>query len=115
MRQIAQVPQPTPDAVRLMIHDCEAGVCLFGFDTLEDSKGRWDQWLESVAAAEKVARDEYGVAAADWQTIPDPLEHCQQDWIAPVRVKGRIDGQPQFGHFETLINHEWVDFHPEQF
>lgn len=98
-----------------MIHDCDAGVYLFGFDTLEDSGGRWDQWFESVADAEQAAHDEYGVAAADWQPIPDPLEHCQQDWIAPVRVKGRATGQPQFGHFEKLVNHEWVDFHPEKF
>ncbi|MCC3156124.1 hypothetical protein LJ737_02690 [Hymenobacter sp. 15J16-1T3B] len=115
MRQIARVPQPTSDAVRLMIHDGADGVYLFGFDTLEDAGGRWDQWYETVAAAEEVAHAEYGVAPADWQAIADPLEHCQQDWIAPVRIKGCAEGQPQQGHFETLVNNEWVDFHPEQF
>lgn len=115
MRQIARVPQPRSNVVRLMIHDCAKGVYLFGFDTPDDGGTLWDAWHETVAAAEAAALDEYGVATADWQPIPDPLEHCQQDWIAPVRVKGRADGQPQFGHFEKLVNHEWVDFHPEQF
>lgn len=115
MRQIAQVPQPTTQVVRLMIHDCDAGVYLFGFDTLEDSGTLWDSWFESVADAEFVAQQEYGVVPGSWQRIPNPLEHCQQDRIAPVRVKGRETGQPQWGHLEKLVNNEWVDFHPEQF
>jgi hypothetical protein len=115
MRQIAQVPQPTTHVVRLMIHDCDAGVYLFGFDTLEDSGGLWDQWHETTAAAQAAAQAEYRVAPTDWQPIPDLLEYCQQDWIAPVRIKGRATGQPQWGQLETLVNNEWVDFHPEQF
>ncbi|GAB3826611.1 hypothetical protein [Hymenobacter jeollabukensis] len=115
MRQIARVPQPASHVVRLMIHDCDDGVYLFGFDTLTDGRGLWDQRHETVAAAEAAAQREYGVAPGSWQPIADLQAHCQQDWIAPVRTKGSPEGQPQYGRLETLVNNEWVDFHPEQF
>ncbi|MCB2380525.1 hypothetical protein LGH70_23225 [Hymenobacter sp. BT635] len=88
MRKLAQVPQPASVVVRLIMHDDGAnGVYLFMFDKLEDGPSSGDEWFETVAEA--AAADKYHVTAADWQPIPDPLEHCQQDWIALVRVKGR--------------------------
>ncbi|AIZ62706.1 hypothetical protein PK28_01635 [Hymenobacter sp. DG25B] len=114
MRKIAQVAAPTSEVVRLMIHaDGDNGVYLFGYNTLEDSSSLWDYWFEKVADAEATA-EEYGVTGSDWQFIADPLENCQQDWITPVRVKGRAENQPQWGQFEKLVNNEWVAFSPTQ-
>ncbi|MCB2406435.1 hypothetical protein [Hymenobacter lucidus] len=97
-----------------MIHEDGAnGVYLFGFDKLEDSEGLGDDWFETVADADAAAAQKYNVTATDWQLISDPLEHCQQDWIAPVRVKGRPEGNAQWGQLEKRVNGQWVEFYPE--
>jgi hypothetical protein len=114
MRLIAQVPQPATSIVRLMIYACPGCVYLFGFDTLQDGGCRWDEGYESVADAQDAAESKYGVCPADWQPIPDPLPHCYDAWIAPVRTKGSPEGNPQHGQLEKLVNDQWVDFHPEQ-
>ncbi|RAK63223.1 hypothetical protein [Hymenobacter edaphi] len=114
MRQIARVPRPTINIVRLMIYHDGVGAYLFGFDTLVDAGCRWDEWYETAEDAQGAAEHNYGVGPADWQPIPDPLPHCYETCIAPVRPKGSPDGNPQHGRLETLVNNEWVDFHPEQ-
>lgn len=50
------------------------------------------------------------IDAQGWTKIEDPFPDCQHDCIAPIRVKGRADGKPQWGQYEQLINGEWVDF-----
>ena len=40
--------------------------------------------------------------------IPDPEPGCQEDWIAPVRVRGRAEGRPEWGVFERYENGAWV-------
>lgn len=92
MRKCAIIPQPASALKRLMIHEAEDGVYLFGFDTLEDSSCSWDEWHESVFEAE-AAGERHGVAPGDWRIIPDPLPGCQQDWIAPVRLGKLSDGR----------------------
>jgi hypothetical protein len=37
------------------------------------------------------------------------LEYCQQDWIEPVRVIGRNEGQPQWGRLEKLVDGRWQE------
>ncbi|UOQ73314.1 hypothetical protein [Hymenobacter cellulosilyticus] len=114
MRKGALVPRPTTEVVRLMIHDDGAnGVYLFGFDTLQDTAGQWDECYETVEEAEAAAAHQYHVGPGSWQPLPDIAEHCQQDWIAPVRVQGRAEGSPQWGQFERLIAGHWVAFRPE--
>jgi len=108
MRAIALISQPQSEEKRLMIHATEGGVYLFGYDTIEDAPGLWDEWYETVADAKEAACEQYGVAEAAWQSIPDPLEGCQQDWIAPVRVKDRAEGNPQWGSFEQLVDDQWL-------
>ena len=95
-----------------MIHETDSGVYLFGYNTARDAGCLWDLWHESVADAE-AASEEYGVALVDWQTITDPLPDCQQDWIAPVRIKGRVEGMPQWGSLEQLVEGRWLPFDPQ--
>ncbi|UOQ54086.1 hypothetical protein [Hymenobacter cellulosivorans] len=114
MRKGAQVPQPTTEVVRLMIHDDSAsGVYLFGFASLQDGENLWDEWYETVADAESMVQQKYSVAPSDWYPLPDVVEHCQQNWIAPVRIKGQAEGNPQWGSREKLVDGRWVDFRPE--
>lgn len=115
MRLIATVAVPTGEKVkRLLIHDAKEGVYLFGFSRLRDGGGVWDEWYETVADAKAVAQENYQVSPDSWTQIDDPCEHCQQDWIQPVRVKGRNLGQPEWGKMERLINNQWVEFDPEE-
>lgn len=111
MRKAALVTDADSELKRLMIHKTDEGVYLFGYNTAEDAGCFWDEWYESVAEAE-AASEEYGVTPAAWQAIPDPLEGCQQDWIAPVRVKGRLEGRPLWGNFEKLVDGQWIPFTP---
>ena len=93
---------------RLMIHDCREGVYLFIFEIEEDGGCSADLCFETINEAMDTAKYNYGVCPSDWKEIPDPLEHCQQDWIAPVRVIGREMGNPQWGKFEMLKNGKWM-------
>ena len=90
-----------------MIHETDGGVYLFGYHSLEDGPAAFDKWFETITEAELAARETYDIKGGDWQMIPDPQENCQQDWIAPVRVKGRDTGNPQWGVFERLEQGEW--------
>jgi hypothetical protein len=80
---------------------------LFLCTSLEDGFANGDEWYENLESAESVCRSEYGILDEDWQNIPDPLKHCQQDWIESVRVVGRDKGKPQWGRLEKLIDGEW--------
>ena len=115
MRLITEVHAPNEEKVkRLMIHECAEGTYLFGFNRLRDGGGMWDEWYKSVADAKSVAQATYQAAPDSWKEIADPCEHCQQDWIQPVRVTGRNLGQPEWGKMERLINDQWVEFDPEE-
>jgi len=115
MRLIADVAVPNEEKVkRLMIHEDKEGTYLFGFNRLRDGGCMWDEWYETVADAKSVAKENYQVAPDSWIQITDPYEYCQQDWIQPVRVKGRNLGQPEWGKIERLLNNQWVEFDPEE-
>ncbi|WP_022825664.1 hypothetical protein [Hymenobacter norwichensis] len=107
MRKTAFITQPVSELKRLMMHETDGGVYLFGYNKIEDASCLWDEWYDSVAEAES-AGEEYGVAPTDWQVVPDPLEGCQQDWITPVRVKGHTDSQLQKSSFEKLVDGQWL-------
>jgi biofilm protein TabA len=101
MRKIATVKQ-AGDAVRVMLYASGSGVYLFLYESQEDGPCTADYWFESAELAEQSALEDYGVATSDWQTIPDPLDGCQHDWIAPTRVRRDATGQPMWGHFERV-------------
>jgi hypothetical protein len=97
-----------PEVKRLMIHDCEDGVYLFTFEIEDDGGCSADLWFETIEDAMETAKDDYGIRLDHWTEIPDPPEHCQQDWIAPARIPGRETGNPQWGKLEVFKNGKWV-------
>ncbi|QIL76528.1 hypothetical protein [Hymenobacter sp. HDW8] len=107
---IAVVRKPVSDTKRIMIYDTGNGVYLFGYNTLNDAGACWDQWHENIQEAIAAALEEYGTLPADWEVISEPLDNCQHDWIAPIRVKGRLESNPEWGHLEKLVNGQWVPF-----
>jgi hypothetical protein len=91
----------------------EADYCyIFVYDTLEDGPSFGDSQEDSLSKAQERCRAWYGIS--EWTEIPEPMEGCQHDWIAPVRVKGRERGNPQWGHFEKLVNGQWTDLTVEK-
>lgn len=109
MRLTANIKQSDSEIKRLMIYDSGDGVYLFGYDREIDCSALWDYWFENIDDAIESGFDDYGVEKSDWRQISDPWENCQHDWIAPVRVKGREFGKPEWGKLEKLVNDKWID------
>jgi len=108
MRKCADV-QGHAEVKRVMIFDSPDGVFFFEYITSDDSNSRSDTWFENIEDAESYADSEFGVKITNWIEIDDPLEHCQHDWITPVRIKGRNLGTPEWGKLEMLKDGQWVD------
>lgn len=88
MRQVAVIPDPSGEVRRVMVYDTEgAGTYLFLYHTLDDGPSSADYWFETVASAVKCAQQEFGIRPDDWRSIPDPPSGCQDDWVAPMRIK----------------------------
>ena len=102
MRKIATVKNDHPKVKRVILHQSEDGVYVFPCTSLEDGSAIGDNWFQTLSEADEACYQLYGISSTDWEEIGDPPEGCQQDWIAPVRVKGRSIGQPQWGTFERL-------------
>jgi biofilm protein TabA len=110
MRKHVYLPRPTTTGVcRVMVHACDEGVYVFEFDTMTDGPCSADYLLDDVASAEICCEGQYGILPGGWCEIPDPEPGCQQDWIAPTRIKGRDTGCPQSGQFEQFRDGHWVD------
>ncbi len=95
----------------------EGETCVFLYPTPDAQICCADEWYPDVRAA-LAAWD--GVPHTGWTEIGDPLPGCQEDAFEPVRVKGRADGDPQWGTFEILRDGAWqpyaeqtVDFRSE--
>ena len=110
MRKIVNLTEPKNSIVRLMICNEKNGTFLFGYKKTEDCNSEFDEWYESEIDALESCEIEYGININDWKKIQDAEENCQQDWINPVRVKGRESGNPEFGKLEKKVNGEWVNF-----
>ena len=109
MRLIANVKIEGSNAVRLMIcHQGPNEVYVFGYTLLDDGPSAWDCHYTELEDAYEMGED-YGIQKADWKQIGDTLEFCQDDWINPVRVKGRDVGVLQWGSYEKLDNGKWVE------
>jgi hypothetical protein len=113
MRKVAILPTEKAGVRSCVLYASPDGVYVFPRLTVGDGGGSGDHWFEDVSAAEQFCFREYGVEARDWTPVPDPLPDCQHDWIRPVRVKGRVDGVPQWGVLEYLgPDGIWRDFDP---
>jgi len=95
---------------RIIIYETEKeGVYIFLSSSEDDIGCDADYWFEDVKSAEIYCKD-YGIQQNDWIEAEDPLPNCQDDFIRPVRIKGRNIGNPQFGEYEILNDGVWVDF-----
>jgi len=113
LRKIALVKNNHPVVKRAIVYESGNGVYLFPCASLKDGSAIGDQWFASLSEADKYCAEEYGIESKDWEYIDDPLDDCQHDWIAPVRVKGRNVGRPQWGVLERLENGIWKEIVPE--
>ena len=108
MRYIANVLDHPP-IKRIMIHDTQNGAYLFTFEIEDDGGCSADEWYETLDIALEAAENRYDVPPGTWKEIPDPPEHCQQDWIAPARIPGRETGNPQLGGtLEVFRDGSWI-------
>lgn len=108
MRKVVYIDND-PEIKKLMIYESEEGVFLFGYDCVNDSSAKWDNWIASVHDAEEYCGDIYKIQQQDWIVISDPVKDCQHDFIMPTRAKGREKGTPEFGKLQTYIDNRWVD------
>lgn len=109
MRRIGNLSRPKDGTIRLMIYSDTSGTYLFGYGNSEDSGASWDQWFESENDALEYSEAEYDMKANNWTEIPNPDPNCQHDWINPVRIKGRENGNPEFGKLEKKIDGKWIE------
>jgi hypothetical protein len=108
MRRIANINNPRSDVVRVMLYqDYTSSVFVFEYTSLDDGPCKYDRLFDDLEQAEQYCLGQFNIALDDWQNIDDPNEGCQDDWIAPVRVKGRHLGRPVWGSFEQLIDGVW--------
>jgi len=98
------------DTIRkVMLYECSDGVYVFGYDCLQDTSSISDYLQDTVEDAEDFCKDEYNIDSSNWIVIADPLENCQHDFIMPTKVKGKENGNPVWGHFQTFVDNRWVD------
>lgn len=111
MRLIADIPFH-PEYKRLMLNQTQGGVLLYYFITEQDGACVRDDWFENVETAYEYAAEKFHTIQADWKAIPDAVSGCQDDFIQPVRVKGREKGSPEWGTFEKFVNGAWIEYAP---
>jgi biofilm protein TabA len=97
------------DTRKLIIYQSNEGVLLFGYDCLQDTSSKWDNWFMTVEEADEYSENVYKIDNGKWISIADPLANCEHDYIMPTRVKGLEIGKPDYGRFEAFINSKWVD------
>jgi hypothetical protein len=94
---------------KVMLYECSNGVYVFGYECLQDTASISDYLQDTVEDAEDFCKEEYNLENDNWILIADPLDNCQHDFILPTKVKGKENGNPEWGHFQTLVDNRWVD------
>ena len=84
------------------------GVNVFLYDSPEGQICTADEWYENLNAAENEWTKR--IIGGRWNEADDPLPDCQDDAIAPVRIKGRAEGKPEWGSFEMLKDGKWTEY-----
>ena len=78
------------------------------YDREIDSACKSDLWFETIEDLYEHCSTNFGIQETDWMDIPEAYLGCQDDWIEPVRIKGRDQGKPVYGKFERLENGSWI-------
>ncbi len=113
MRKYALLKEPyisedNTEIHKIMLYQAEEGCYLFMYSSPEADEcvserlypscdELYDEWNDLI--------DEGGSTGID-----DPLPFCQHDAFIPLRVKGRADGKPEWGKYETLRDGKWVEY-----
>jgi biofilm protein TabA len=121
MRKYAILREPVPmnnygDLIKkvMLYSDKKDGTYIFLYSSTDEyGMCSADNYYENLKFAEEEALDAYGIRDEDWIFIDDPLPNCQHDCIHPIRVKGRVDGNPIWGEYEIFNGAEWLDFIPD--
>jgi hypothetical protein len=108
MRKVAYIEGPG-SVRKVMLYKCSEGVFVFCYDCIQDSSSISDQLLDTIEDAEDFCLETYNIQFDNWISISDPLQGCQHDFILPTKVKGKENGKPEWGHYQSLIDHRWVD------
>lgn len=93
---------------KIMLHTQKEGVYLYEYCSLDAIFCSYDQLYFDV-------NDIYGdwnseIDERGWIDIDDPLSNCQHDAFLPIRIKGREQGNPEWGKYEILENGEWIEY-----
>ncbi len=97
------------DIKKVILFSAQADeVYVFCYDTWQDAASIGDYLYETLEDAEEYCRVEYNIKPSDWIDIADPQQGCQQDFILPTKVKGKEEGNPQWGCFQSLYNGKWM-------
>lgn len=113
MRKLTFLRTPVDNKLKLILHDAEDGTFLYCYDRFQDTSCVSDLFFSTLAEAEEFCADTYSVEKDDWILLPETIEGCQDDFILPTRVKGRVTGNPMWGQYEILENGQWGDKHPD--
>jgi len=93
---------------KVMLYETNGQTYLFYFNTWVDAPCAKDYLYTDIEEAEAICLIEFDIKTCDWININDPQINCQDDFIAPTRVKGSDVGNPQFGKYERF-NGKWFD------
>ena len=96
---------------KIMLCSDKDGTFVFLYTAPDAVRCSFDEWYpdeESAIEAWQESVDENGS-----QDIGDPMPHCQQDALLPIRVKGRDKGKPEWGCLEIYENGAWRDCVPK--
>lgn len=99
------------DTCRIMLYSAPEGFYLFEYSSPEAALSSSDRCYDSLDDL----HDDWDDLIDDngWIEIEDPLPYCQDDALAPIRVKGRNLGKPEWGKYEILENGQWVEYKPQ--
>ena len=92
---------------KIMVYENAEGAWVFLYDTREALFCAEDLFYEDLESALEEWEDK--IDEEGWHEISDPLPDCQHDCILPVRVKGRDENAPEWGHYEILKNGVWEE------
>lgn len=113
MRYLAQVSTDL-EIKRLMVCVDRDGACLlFCYDSEFDTSCIGDDWFENEQQAFDYCRNFYSAEFTDWFVVGATAPHCQDDWIAAVRIPGRETGNPQWGRLQLFMNGQWTELDME--
>ena len=110
MRWAAQIGGSCSGVARAMVAEQEGGALLFLYHADLDGPCQSDLFFDTVKDVKKECLETFNIREDDWRVLPDQILGCQQDWIAPVRIKKEGKRGETSISYEQLINGAWLPF-----